>query len=57
MSIVSCGVLLADSWRPEEERVGEEVEDESEDIDCGEVNRAAYCGAAADVEEWLRVEG
>ena len=54
---VSLSILSADLGGEEEKAGRQEVEDETEDIDGGEVDGGANGGAAAEVEDRLRVEG
>ena len=50
-------ILGADEWGGIEKSVREEVGEEAEDVDGGEVDGCAGCGAPTEVEERLRVEG
>ena len=54
---VARRILSADERGGIEEGVGEEVGEEAESIDGGEVDGCAGCGSPAEVEERLRVEG
>jgi len=55
--VVARRVLLADGGRVEEGDVGDEVGEEAEHVDDGEVDGRAAGGAAREVEEGLWVEG
>ena len=54
---VALGELGADGRRPVEEGRGDEVEEEAEHVDDGEVEGGADGRAPPDVEQRLRVEG
>ena len=54
---IARGILGTHRGRPEEEDVGDEVEEEPEGVEGGEVDGGASRSAAADVEEGLGVEG
>lgn len=56
-SMVPQGVLPADARRVEEGGVGDEVGDEAEDVNNGEVDRRAAGGFAPHIEDGLWVEG
>ena len=53
---VARRMLGADRGRPVEEGVREEIEEEAEGVDEGEVERGADGGAPAEVEDGLQVE-
>lgn len=57
MPFIPSSILRAYRWRVEESGVRDEVCDEAQDVDGGEIDGCSSCGASAVVEEGLGVEG